>query len=108
MIAATVLTGSAGAWPPGPGAEAAAAAAEIEIRGFNFSPDTVRVVVDATVRWINRDDVGHTSTADRGEWASPLIEPGKTYSHRFREAGTYTYYCTPHPFMRGVIVVEPK
>lgn len=79
---------------------------EIEIREFRFSADTVRVPVNATVRWVNRDGVAHTSTADEGEWESPLIGPGETYTFRFRNAGTFPYHCTPHPFMRGVIIVE--
>lgn len=81
---------------------------EIDVREFHFGPDTVRVPVGGAVRWVNRDPVAHTSTATGAEWESPLIAPGETYTTRFQEAGTFSYYCTPHPFMRGVIVVEPR
>jgi plastocyanin len=84
----------------------AARVVEIEIRDLRFQPDTVRVPVGGEVRWINRDAVGHTSTAEDGEWRSPLIGPGETYTTRFERAGEFPYHCTPHPFMRGVIIVE--
>jgi plastocyanin len=79
---------------------------EIEIRDLRFRPDTVRVSVGGEVLWINRDAVAHTSTAEDGEWRSPLIGPGETYTRRFERAGEFRYHCTPHPFMRGVIIVE--
>jgi amicyanin len=79
---------------------------EIEIREFRFRADTVRVSVGATVRWTNRDQVAHTSTAENGEWKSPLLGPAESFRREFEEAGTYPYYCTPHPFMRGVVIVE--
>jgi amicyanin len=81
---------------------------EIEIRQFRFETDTVRVTAGTTVRWVNRDPLAHTSTAENGEWGSPLIGPGETFTVRFDEDGTYPYYCTPHPFMRGAIIVEPR
>jgi len=79
---------------------------EIEIREFRFRPDTVRIAPGTAVRWVNRDAVAHTSTADDGAWESPLIGPGETYTRRFESAGSFDYHCTPHPFMRGVIIVE--
>ncbi|NIR44562.1 MAG: cupredoxin family copper-binding protein [Gemmatimonadetes bacterium] len=79
---------------------------EVEMRNFAFSADTIRIQPGTSVRWVNRDEVGHTSTADEGEWASPLLGPGESFTQRFDEAGTYTYHCTPHPFMRGVVIVE--
>jgi plastocyanin len=81
---------------------------EIEIREFAFREDTVRVSVGTTIRWVNRDPVAHTSTAEGREWGSPLIGPGETYTRRFESEGSFPYYCTPHPFMRGVIVVKPR
>jgi hypothetical protein len=30
---------------------------------------------------------------------------GKSYSHKFTKAGTFSYICTPHPFMKGKVVV---
>jgi plastocyanin len=81
---------------------------EVEIKTFTFNPDTLRVESGTVVRWVNRDPVGHTSTAANGEWESPLLGPGESFEFRFDEEGTFAYNCTPHPFMRGVVIVEEK
>ena len=79
---------------------------ELEIRTFTFDPDTISVEPGTVVRWMNRDPVGHTSTAENGEWESPLLGPGESFEFRFDEEGTFPYNCTPHPFMRGTVIVE--
>jgi amicyanin len=110
--AAMLVAGAIAARPltraPEPTAEPPAATrgvVEVEIKDFRFQTDTVRVAPGSEVRWINRDPVGHTSTAENEEWESPLLGPGESYAKRFDEKGTFSYHCTPHPFMRGVVVV---
>jgi len=39
-------------------------------------------------------------------FTSGPIDSGKTFSYTFTTTGTYYYYCTPHPWMRGEIIVE--
>jgi plastocyanin len=29
-----------------------------------------------------------------------------SYERTFDQAGTFAYHCTPHPFMRGTVIVE--
>lgn len=87
--------------------DAGSSAVEVEIVEFTFQADTVRVKPGTVVRWINRDQVAHTSTAEDGEWKSPLLGPGETFEQKFDEEGEHPYYCTPHPFMRGVVIVAP-
>ena len=77
----------------------------VEIRGFTFQPSQVRVAPGTTVRWVNRDQVGHTSTSDAAGWDSPLLATGATFSHTFTAAGQHPYHCEPHPTMRGTVVV---
>lgn len=81
---------------------------EVPIGGFEFGDGELRIPAGTTVRWVNRDPVGHTSTADDGSWSSPLIGPGESYSRVFDGPGRYAYHCTPHPFMEGAIVVTSK
>lgn len=79
------------------------------VRSQTFLPQTVRVRAGGTVTWINCEAAGaeaHTSTADDGEWDSPLLQSGESFSHPFPEAGRFDYTCLPHPFMRGVVLVE--
>jgi plastocyanin len=78
----------------------------IEIRNFSFQPTTLRVPAGATVTWVNRDDVVHTSTSDAGVWESGFLSTDASYSRAFTAAGQFPYHCTPHPNMQATIVVE--
>ncbi len=81
------------------------AAATVEIHGFRFRSDTVAVAVGEAVRWINADPLEHTITFDVGPDSGRLAQRA-TFLRRFERAGTYTYHCTPHPYMKGVVVVR--
>src|SRR3989442_4669788 len=77
-----------------------------KIAQYKFPTDAVRIPAGATVVWVNDDVAEHTVTFDGTEPGSPMISPGGTFSHRFDRPGTYPYHCTPHPFMKGVVVVK--
>jgi plastocyanin len=80
--------------------------ATITIGAMKFPADTTIISAGQAVRWNNSDPLGHTITFDGGEPGSELINPGSAFVHRFDHAGTYAYHCTPHPFMKGVVVVR--
>lgn len=80
--------------------------ATVTISAMKFPADTIVISAGQAVRWNNADPLGHTITFDGGERGSELINPGNSYVHRFDHPGTYAYHCTPHPFMKGVIVVK--
>ena len=88
------------------GALDAPVGATVTIGAMKFPTDTVVVSVGQAVRWNNIDPLGHTVTFDNGEPGSALIDPNGSYVRRFDHAGTFTYHCTPHPFMKGVVVVK--
>ena len=77
----------------------------VEIRDFSFQPSVLRVPGGATVRWINRDPVAHTSTSDAAGWNSGNLATNQTYERPFDSAGDFPYHCTPHPTMQARIVV---
>ena len=81
----------------------------VAIRNFSFQPDTVRVKRGTTVTWVNCENAttdAHTTTSVTELWDSPFLSPGSTYSRTFEEVGAFGYFCVPHPFMRGAVVVE--
>ena len=78
----------------------------VVIRRFTFTPAEVRVAAGERVTWINCDEDPHTSTADAGEWASPLLVPGDAFTQVFETPGEFSYHCEPHPFMTGRVTVE--
>jgi amicyanin len=83
-------------------------AATISISAMKFPADTIVISAGQAVRWNNADPLGHTITFDpaSGEASSDLIVASGSYVHRFNRPGTYAYHCTPHPFMKGVVVVK--
>ncbi len=78
----------------------------VEIRDYDFAPATRTISVGDTVTWTNQDDIEHTTTESTGIWNSGLISRGGSFSHTFHTPGTFDYFCGPHPFMTGRIVVE--
>ena len=78
----------------------------VVINRFTFGPPEVRVRAGDRVTWINCDPDPHTSTADGGEWASPLLTTGQGFSQTFSAVGDFPYHCEPHPFMIGRVIVE--
>jgi len=89
-----------------PRATARRAVVNAGIRNFAFLPPRIEIVAGTTIQWKNNDPVAHTVTATDGSFNSGLIDSGKTYRRTFPKAGTYDYYCLPHTFMKGVVVVR--
>jgi plastocyanin len=86
---------------------AAGSAVVIRVANLAFSEQTLHVRVGTRVRWVNDDQVQHTVSAEDGSFDSGLIEPGRSYERVFERPGEYGYHCTPHPFMRARVIVEP-
>jgi plastocyanin len=80
--------------------------ARAEMRTMVFGPKRIEIAAGTTVTWTNNDPLVHTVTADDGSWDSGPIDPGKSWSHTFTQAGAFAFHCTPHPFMKAVVVVR--
>ena len=90
----------------GGGEGAAGPATPAEMRTMTFEPKRIEITAGTTIRWTNNDQLVHTISADDGSWDSGPIEPGKTWTHTFTQPGEYAFHCTPHPFMKALIVVR--
>jgi plastocyanin len=77
----------------------------VVIQDFTFQPADLQVLAGGRVTWINCDTDSHTSTADGGQWSSPLLAPGDRFTQTFPTPGEFPYHCQPHPFMTGRVVV---
>ena len=80
--------------------------------GKFFVPETLTVSKGTTVTWTNGDSTLHTVTsgsAESGnsgtEFDSSYLAAGKTFQHQFSTSGTFDYYCTLHPYMKGKVIV---
>ncbi len=70
-----------------------------------YSPVTLTVSAGQTVTWLNADTTIHTVTSETGLFDSGNLRPGERFSFTFTMPGTYAYFCTPHPWMTGTVVV---
>ena len=78
-----------------------------------FDPPTLKVAKGTTVTWKNGDSTLHTVTSGTAEgnesgttFDSSYLAGGKTFQWTFSTPGTFDYYCTLHPYMKGQIVVS--
>ena len=81
-----------------------------------FIPETITIVlgINHTIVWVNNDEIIHTVSSSSGgtafgkaALANNYIDPGASWNFTFSKPGEYDYYCTPHPYMRGLIIVLP-
>ncbi len=79
-----------------------------------YSPNEITVSVGTTVTWVNGDGVLHTVTSGTvgdtgpspdGLFDSGYLPEGGTWSYTFTEEGEFPYFCIPHPWMQGTVIV---
>ncbi|MEH3054957.1 MAG: cupredoxin family copper-binding protein [Patulibacter minatonensis] len=88
-------------------ANAAAATVKIDIKDYAYSKKTVTIKVGQKITWTNRDAMKHdVNSSKSGGPKGPLLAKGKSYSWTAKKAGTFSYHCTPHPYMKGKIIVK--
>jgi plastocyanin len=83
-------------------------AATVVIDNFSFDPPKLSIAAGSTVTWKNQDDMPHTIVNDATprEFKSPPLDSGEQFSWTFSKPGTYTYFCSIHPKMIGVVTVK--
>jgi LPXTG-motif cell wall-anchored protein len=84
----------------------AAASGGVTIADFSFSPASLTINQGDTVTWVNNGPTPHSATATGGSFNTGILKVGQSASHTFAQAGTYSYYCQPHPYMKATIVVQ--
>jgi plastocyanin len=89
-------------------ASSTASTQEVTIQDYLYEPARLTVTKGTTIDFTNKDSTAHTATStDSGTFESGSIQPGKTGSITLSRTGTFAFYCTFHPFMKGTITVEP-
>lgn len=71
-----------------------------------YVPNPIRVHTGQIVTWRNTDTDPHDVTSTDGLFDSGPIAHGATFSWRATYPGRYPYFCTIHPDMRGLIIVQ--
>ncbi|MDP8943315.1 MAG: cupredoxin family copper-binding protein [Actinomycetota bacterium] len=79
----------------------------VRIEDFRFVPAEIRVPRGGKVTFVNMDAARHTATSgEKGLFDTGLLEKGESKTVTFEDAGASPYFCRPHPFMRGRVVVR--
>jgi plastocyanin len=87
-------------------APATAATVQVSIKQSGFIPAQVTVAAGDTVAWTNNDTQPRQLVADGGQFTSPVIKPGDTYSFHFTRAGTVNYHDQANTAQRGTVSVQ--
>jgi len=91
----------AGATSPAGAQRSATATVLINFNGFN--PEDVTVKPGDTVTWRNNDSVKHQVVADRGEFKSPVLNPGASWSYRVQDEGSFSYHDALKTSLTGTL-----
>ncbi len=104
LAAATVAcTGGASSAPLPPAGPPLSGQATVVLKDSRFEPDALRVVTGTTVTWKWAGSIPHNVVFH--DFASDTQTEG-SYQHTFTEPGEFTYRCTLHPRMTGVVAVD--
>ena len=87
-------------------APAATATTTVQIKSSGFAPAKVTINQGDSVTWTNTDTVNHQVVASLGSFASPILKPGKSWTHTFNHGGTFHYHDSLHPTLKGTVTVR--
>ncbi len=100
LLGAVAFAATAGTTP------AIAADAAVKIDNFTFDPPRLTVKAGTTVTFTNVDDIPHTVASVTKAFRSTALDTNDKFAFTFTTPGTYEYFCSLHPHMKGTIVVE--
>ncbi|MBU3030721.1 amicyanin [Paracoccus marinaquae] len=95
---------------PVPASDVPADAITVEIDKMKYQTPEVTIEAGDTVYWINREVMPHNvafkeGIVAEGAFRGEMLTKDQAYAITFTEAGSFDYFCTPHPFMRGKVIV---
>ena len=73
-----------------------------------LEPPTQTAFVGSIIRWINKDKVPRSVRADSGQFASPMIDPGKSWDYTAGTVGEFDYSDDTRPYVKGQLQVLAK
>ena len=79
---------------------------DVNIAKFAYGPKEITVAPGTTIIWTNHDEAPHTVTSNDKSFASKGLDTDDKFEHTFASEGDFSYICTVHPFMTGVVHVR--
>ena len=78
----------------------------VVIEAMVFTPAAIEVNAGDTIVWKNKDPFPHTATAQDRSFNSGEIAPDRSWKFKAVRKGRFTYGCTLHTTMQGVLIVK--
>jgi plastocyanin len=78
----------------------------IQIQKFAFAPNQITVTPGTRIVWTNHDETPHTIKAADQSFASKALDTDDHFEFTFAQEGDFSYFCTLHPFMTGIVHVR--
>lgn len=90
----------------------------VKIIGNSYYPKVVQIAEGTTVKWVNEDIFTYLDgefggihnvvsyEGGPGTFSSELLGHTESFTYTFNEEGEYKYMCTPHPYMKGQVIVK--
>lgn len=91
------------------GSEGGGGGAAVTIVNFKFDPTPLEVEAGTAVSFTNEDSDAHTATSSGDapkDFDTGNLEEGDSKEITFDEAGTYSYFCDIHQYMKGEVDVK--
>ena len=76
-----------------------------QVLKWGFSPKVLRVKVGQKIVVTNTGLISHTMTSVTGAFDTGLIRHERSAVVVVNKPGTYNFICTPHPWMKGTLIV---
>ena len=87
-------------------ASGSAAGTTVKIVPGTFTPRHVTIVTGDTITWTNNTNGRHQVVSDDGDFTSPVLTAGQSYSNTFNSAGKFVYRDSLHPALAGTVTVN--
>jgi len=89
-------------------ADSPAPIVDLNITKFAFAPKEITVAPGTKIIWTNHDETPHTVTSNDKSFASKGLDTDDKFEHTFVSEGDFSYICTVHPYMTGVVHVHKQ
>jgi len=107
-VVLALAVGTAFVMPAILAAAAPASTVEVNIAKFAYGPKEIAVAPGTKIVWTNHDQTPHTVTSNDKSFASKGLDTDDKFEHTFTSEGDFSYICTVHPYMTGVVHVRKQ
>jgi plastocyanin len=83
-----------------------AATQTVQIVKSGFTPSSTTINAGDSITWKNADTVNHQVVANDGSFASPVLQPGASYTQTFSTAGKVSYHDALFTSRKGTVTVK--